>query len=102
LRGRWVLGLWWTCWVAPIIVGIVAAIDVVSDMVGTLSRSSGPRRLIVELDEGSLQLIAVGQLLAILAACLAIVLVREISRAQIARAASGGSTGSVPVRPDVG
>lgn len=101
-RRRWIVGLWWACWIAPMIVGVLAVIDVVSDLVGTLSRSSGPPRLIMELDEGPLRLIAAGQLSMILAASLAILLVREISHGQISRAATGGPTGSVPARPDVG
>ena len=101
-HGRWIIGLWWTCWIAPVVLGVPVAVRVVSDMLEALHRSSAPQLLFFELDAASLRLVVVVQLSMILAAVLAMVLIREISKGQISMRATGGSAASVPVRPDVG
>lgn len=99
--GRWILGLWWACWIGPSVAGVLVAVDVVFDMFETLRRSTMPQRVVVELDEGSLQLIAAAELSVILAAVFGVLLIREVTRSQVALGrAIADASGSVPPRPD--
>lgn len=99
--GRWILRLWWGTWLGGAIVLSLAMIDV---MVGVFEKLRGPtlpQRLLVEVDEGALQLVVAAELLVMLAALFGALVIREVTRGQVALWRTADVAGLVPTRPDV-
>ena len=100
--GGWILRLWWGTWLGGGIWISLAMIDVMVDTFEKLRGPTVPKQLIVEVDEGALQLVAAGEVLVILVALLGALVVREVTRSQVALGRTIADTaGSMPVRPDL-
>lgn len=100
--GRWVTRLWWGAWLGGGILSSAAVIDAMLDVFDDLRGSIMPRLFVVELDEGTLQLIVAAELLVVVAAAFAVIIIREVTQGQIAFGrAIEDAAAAVPARPDV-
>ena len=100
--GGWILRLWWGTWLGGGIVISLAMIDVMVDAFEKLRGPTLPQRLLVELDEGTLQLVVAADLLGILAALFGALVVREVTGGQVALGRTiTDAARSIPVRPDM-
>jgi hypothetical protein len=94
-----VLGLWWATWLLGVLGGVAMVVGVVVDLVDALNRSPDPARLLVPLSDRTLVLGALTESALAMAAILAVVVARSITRRQRIGAPLLGGT---PPRPDIG
>lgn len=100
--GRWVTRLWWGAWLGGGILSSAAMVEAVLDVFNDLRGSIMPRLFVVELDEGTLHLIVAAELLLIIAAVFAVIIIREVTQGQTALGrVVADAASAVPTRLDV-